>query len=1066
MIKSTSEKHIPEETEQTDDNNRIIHEDIKHRDEMLRDVNRVAELLLTIDNSTDIESTIMTSLEIICKSVGAGRVTIWRNEIREGYLYHTCEYSWCIDDHKQGAPVRKGLSLSHDKNSPEWKSTLSSGNHISGPLSEMPLRDQEFLGAFGMKSIIIIPVFIDDQFWGLFSIDEFEREKNYSEDEVPILKSVSLMIANALVRSEMTREILDKSKQLDEAVKRTNEAYEEKNETLNTLIRILNGVDAMIYVTVAQTGEILFISDHMREHYNLDENCVGRICYEVLQEGMSERCPFCPIPQLDINPDKVIVWNEKSTLTNRSYRNTDRYITWTDGRKVHLQYSVDISELVAARDLAEKSNDAKSDFLATMSHEIRTRMNAIIGMTELALREEMSDIVREHATVVKQAAVNLLSIINDILDISKIETGNMQIIPAEYSISSLINDVINIIRMRAVDSSLRFVVYLDSNLPNMLIGDETRIRQILTNILINAVKYTEKGYVSLMVSGEKTDSNNILLEMKVKDSGIGIKEKDLDKLFEHYYQPDSNLPKKKDGVGLGLAISHSLVDLMGGDISVESEHGKGSVFTISLPQEFLNPDKLAIVENPSEKNSILYERREIYTESTLYTMANLGVKCDHTASSEQFFKMINEVHYAYIFISYSLFMGIKETIVKNSAKSQIVLLAEFGESIPVGNWNVLYMPIHTISAANVFNGVSDRFSYNSGDKTTVRFTAPEARVLIVDDINTNLKVTNGLLIPYMMKVDLCNSGMEAIKLIKSKQYDIVFMDHRMPGMDGVEATEYIRALGNDDARYKELPIIALTANAVSGMKEMFIEHGFNDFISKPIDTVRLDTILEKWIPKDKQTGSVSSGSSRSDDSAVLSALDKIEGLNAKKGISLSGGTVEFYHEILLTFYEDWTEREPEIQKCLEAGDLSLYTTNVHALKGASANIGADKLSEAAYDLELAGTRGDFDFIRSNTDITLQMLKELLNNINYILTSLGLTCEKPVNSLDAAQYKATLESLSSALEVMDFSNINRSIDLLLSSTQSEKDKSKIRDISKHVLMFEYDDALTLISDLLP
>jgi len=863
----------------------------------------------------------------------------------------------------------------------------------------------------------------------------------------------------------MTQELLETSLQLDEAVKLANKANEVKTESLNTLTSILNGVEAMIYVTVADTGEILFINDHMKTHYDLSDDYIGKRCYDVLQAGMTERCPFCPCHELEINPDEVIVWDETSTLTGRSYRNADRYITWHDGRTAHLQYSVDITELIAAKELAEQSSDAKSDFLAMMSHEIRTPMNAIIGMTELAMRESMSDAVREHVTIVKHAAVNLLSIINDILDISKIETGNMQIVPSEYLMSSLINDVISIIRMRAIDSSIRFAVYLDSNLPHLLIGDEPRIRQVLTNILSNAVKYTDKGYVSFSVTGEKTDEDTIILKMEIKDSGRGIKQDDIDKLFEHYYKTDSGNSSDIDGVGLGLAISENLINLMGGSISVESVYGKGSTFTVTVPQKIRNPEKLAVVEAPAEKKSIVYERREIYADSILYTMSNLGVSCELALSDLQFRNMIDKNPYAYIFVSHTLFSRNRDSIINNGEHSRIVLLAEFGEAIPVGNWNVLSMPIHAISIANLFNGITDRFSYNSGEEMTVRFTAPEAKVLIVDDINTNLKVTSGLLLPYNMEVDLCSSGRESIELIKSKQYDIVFMDHRMPDMDGVEATEHIRTLGEDDSYYNNLPIVALTANAVSGMKEMFLEHGFDDFLTKPIDIVKLDVILEKWIPKDKQTGANQKSNIPIVKAEALQALEKVEGLNANKGIFLCSGTVEYYYEILATFCDDWHERENEIKKCLDSGNLPLYTTTIHALKGAAANIGADNLSEAAYALEMAGQRGDMAFIEINNTNAMLMLRQLLRNLNAVLSSRGLNVGRVGGTLDTEQFKTVLEILKSALIALDFEKINRTVDIMSTSAPTNNDKNAVKDIAKHILMFEYDEAVALIEELL-
>ena len=512
----------------------------------------------------------------------------------------------------------------------------------------------------------------------------------------------------------------------------------------------------------------------------------------------------------------------------------------------------DITDLVEAREMAEQSNRAKSDFLAKMSHEIRTPMNAIIGMTELAMREDIPDDLREYIVIVKQAGVNLLGIINDILDFSKIESGNMQIVPSDYQLSSLINDVVSIIRMRAVDSHLRFTVDLNSNIPDMYYGDETRIRQVLINILGNAVKYTEKGFVTLKVDGELVDNNTINLIIDIKDSGIGIKKEDSDKLFRDYFQFDLEANKNVEGIGLGLAISWSLTKAMNGNITVSSEYGKGSVFTITLPQKIRNHDKMAVVTDPDKKDAIVFERRMIHAWSIYNSILNLGVECILVNDNNAFKEQMENKSFSFIFISHILYEQNKELIEKSGADSQVILLSEFGESILSKNKRLLYMPAHVISIANVFNDVTDRFSYNISSSTDNRIVAPDASVLIVDDVATNIKVARGLLLPYEVRVGACISGKDALNAVKSKKYDLIFMDHHMSEMDGIEVTKIIREMGRDDPYYTDIPIIALTANAISGMRELFLESGLNDFISKPIDTVELSRVMEKWIPIEKQ----------------------------------------------------------------------------------------------------------------------------------------------------------------------------------------------------------------------
>jgi len=515
---------------------------------------------------------------------------------------------------------------------------------------------------------------------------------------------------------------------------------------------------------------------------------------------------------------------------------------------------------------AEAANRTKSNFLASMSHEIRTPMNAITGMAELLLRLELSGEARGYAQDIKQAGNNLISIINDILDFSKIEAGKLEIIPVKYLFPSLVNDSVNIIRMRIGEKPLRFFTNIDSAIPNGLFGDEIRIRQIILNLLSNAVKYTEKGHFSLTITVDKRTEKQIWLKIAVTDTGKGIKPEDLEKLFGDFVQVDSKKNRGIEGTGLGLAITRRLCVEMGGSITVESEYGKGSVFTAIIPQDIDSDIPFASVHEPEKKKVLVYESRVVYAKSVCWSLENMRVPYTMVTNPNDFAAALQKEEWFFIFSGYGLYEKI-ETIIENTSfpngkKPSLALMVELGNESFIPNVRFISLPVQSLSIANTLNGGGDSRSYiDSRTSGAARFTFPNARLLVVDDISTNLKVALGLLAPYKAEVDTCINGLQAIEFVKrsieeKRKYDIVFMDHMMPEMDGIEATAAIRKFETENdaptGDGKQIPIIALTANAVVGMREMFVEKGFNDFLAKPIDINKLDEMLCVWIPKEKR----------------------------------------------------------------------------------------------------------------------------------------------------------------------------------------------------------------------
>jgi signal transduction histidine kinase/CheY-like chemotaxis protein len=701
----------------------------------------------------------------------------------------------------------------------------------------------------------------------------------------------------------------------------------------------------------------------------------------------------------------------------------------------------------------EAASQSKSDFLSHMSHEMRTPMNAIIGMSELMLREDLPPAAQTQATGIGQAGSHLLSIINDILNLSKIESGKLEIIDEDYLFSSIITDAINIIRIRVIDKPVDFLVFVDSCLPRELRGDVTRLRQVLSNLLSNAAKYTEEGSFSLSVTGTHKDRDSIELTIAVSDTGLGIREEDLPTLFDSFVQVNTSATKHIEGTGLGLTITKGIIKAMGGNITVTSEYGKGSLFTVHVPQQIIDERPLASIDDPASKNILLYEPRDHYRAFAERIFDNLDLPYKCVSNQSAFLGALeNQEDYSHIFVPCAMVSTLQKTLDEASSLRMIAMLDNDRQAVQT-NIRTIQLPITCISIANMVNADAEAGQPGHMQQALARFIAPSANILIVDDITTNLIVAQGLMSPYKMRIDTAKSGQDACALVQVKAYDIVFMDHMMPGMDGLEATAQIRAFTADDGRYQALPIVAMTANAVSGMKEMYLKNGMNDYISKPIDYAKLEDILDRWIPSEKKEPYR--------EEASISVLPdiSISGIDPEKGVLMTGGSAENYLAALRTFLVDGRSRLADIASALEHEDIPAYTLHVHALKSALGSIGAGKLSDAAKDLETAGRAEDMDYIAAHTGAFLRELESLLGQIG------SQTPEPPSESGDPQMLKDDALLLRQALDDYDIHVIDSVMARLLSKGWDAETRAILRNIEQAILVADYDGASGMLGQLI-
>ena len=699
------------------------------------------------------------------------------------------------------------------------------------------------------------------------------------------------------------------------------------------------------------------------------------------------------------------------------------------------------------------ASEAKSSFLSNTSHEIRTPMHAILGMVDLIMHENISATVLSHVTDIRNACRGLLNVINDILDISKIESSTLEIISSPYHTSTLLSDTISIIKMETEKKKLTFAVDIDPNIPSELIGDELRIKQVLLNLLNNAVKFTHKGQVTLSVRS-KVENDDCKLIFSVEDTGIGIKEEDLGKVFMLFQQVDTKKNRNIEGTGLGLTISKQLVEMMGGDIHVESEIGVGSIFTASVEQKVANDEPVAALKNIERNSVLVYENRSAYLDSIIFTLESLDCDYDICTNPSEIQSHLDGKVYNYLFVSHLYIDKIQSIMLQKQPNVSLIVLG--GDNNSHDKIPSITMPIHCLQIANILNGEYEYNDYSGDVSFAASITAPEAKVLIVDDNAVNLKVAVGLLRKiFKIQVDTANDGYSAVEMVKEgNDYDLIFMDYMMPEMDGIDTTNIIRNL---DKKHQDLPIIALTASATGGVKEMFINEGLNDFLAKPIEMTKLNAILKKWLPQSKQ---------ESVESIVATEETYIEipGLDTQKGVINSGGTLESYNELLTIYVSDCGKRLTDIVEFYQANNTKALTICVHAIKSASANIGANDLSMKAAKLETAGKAEDKGYIDANLQQFLDSLGSLLVDIREYLQNISVEETLQDKPADFDFLKASLVEIEQHLDVLDLDMTESVLKDLCTYQWSNEIFERINDLKKCLDLFDYDGAKTIIAEL--
>jgi len=739
----------------------------------------------------------------------------------------------------------------------------------NGGVSALELADKQ------MPDLILLDIIMSDMngFEVLTTLKTFEKTKhipvivitmlNSTEDEEKALKLGAADFITKPFSNEIVKTRVENHIQIVNQIRAIERyAYDMQLALSNRLEAIVNNYNGLIW-SIDNAGIITcFNGQYVKKMGIAPSLLIGKNIETLKIENWplniidNVRKTFREGAQDWLSEIDGVVFQTHTTLTRDDGGNVTGIVGSSD----------DVTELVklqrnleAAVKAAESANRAKSSFLAKMSHEIRTPLNAVLGIAEIQLQNKtMQPDEKEVFTRIFNSGNLLLGIINDILDMSKIEAGKLEIIPAKYDIASLINDSVYLNMIKHEDKPVEFILNVDEKVPSELFGDGLRIKQILNNILSNAFKYTREGEVELSVNVEYGSGDTVTLIFRVRDTGPGMTADQVGRLFDAYSRFNMEANRKTMGTGLGMGITRNLVNMMNGEILVESKPDHGSLFTVRLPQ------------------------------------GNTG-------------------------------------------------------AVPLGKEAAARLKqFHLMYEAKL-------------DKLhVVREPIPFGKVLVVDDLDMNIYVIRGMLSPYGLQIDTAISGHEAIEKVKSNTYDLVFMDHMMPVMDGVEATHEIRKLGPE---YEKLPIIALTANAVSGMKEMFLANGFDDFISKPIIIQELDELLKKWMSPGKIARYKKPETSDADETydRFIKDIGKIGEIDTDAGLNQVTGDKGMYRNTLKIFYEKLISVCNDMTAFLDAKDLKNLAVSAHSMKTMLAIIGASSLSKTASELERAAKENETGF---------------------------------------------------------------------------------------------------------
>ena len=715
----------------------------------------------------------------------------------------------------------------------------------------------------------------------------------------------------------------------------------------------------------------------------------------------------------------------------------------------------------------KKSSEFHSEdnfVLSNMSHEIRTPMNAIMGLTEMLFSRTKDIEQKEYINAIRIASKNLLMVINNLTDYEEMVNHGTTVNNGEFDFSELVEEVIEIVRINVDEKNVRFLVDTNIDYPGKVIGDETKIKQILVHLLNNAVKFTNEGYIIFKVRTHINKDNTSTVEVTISDTGIGMSKELMENIYNPFTQKDETYSRKAEGLGIGLTIAKEFLRLFGSELKVESREGEGTTFSFALTLECTKPGTMPAVKSAAEKNVAILVSDDKEAEFICNNLSQLSVSYKKINGPGDLFVSGDDAKFTHLLCDYMHYMQIRDIneLAELNLK-KVCLLGYYTEIRKEDDTLFIRNPLYFKDLVLSLNADRERGLISNGimeRKSEASFSLPGVRILLVDDNAINLRVMAGLMKPYALTADIACSGEEAIRLIRRTKYDLVFMDHMMPGMDGAQAVKIIR--DSEEAYFLKLPIIALTANVLPGVKELLLSAGMNDFLPKPVTIAELEAMLKKWIPQDKFKEAVETMSEA--DNQIDEVLLNFKHINVEQGLSYTGGNLEMYRAVLKDFAGATDKKKEQLKTFIDNDDISAFTIEVHSLKSTAKTLGAQTLSEMAQDLERMGHVRDYDGIKNKVGRLLDEITHVAEDLKEFRESLDEPGIKKV-PLNRDTAREALRDMFYAMDDFDYDK-GMSLVKLLQSFELDEEASVIcNNLYEAVDKVDYSRAKALSAEFL-